>query len=335
MRAAYEQASILLSRTPNEEVISDTTATDRERAALQLVNQVRAYGASRGLTPGDSYTTYARVDRDILSWIVVGSKKTSFETKQWWFPIVGSVPYKGFFEREDAEAVGRTLMSEGYEVSIRGTDAYSTLGWFDDPVLSTMIRYSDARLAATIFHESLHATVWVPDHVQFNESLAQFFGLEAAVEFFEHAVKQCPADHQECIVTAQKNHNEALNNRANDYIFAEEITKLYQDLESLYNLKLNEQETLSRKQALCETHEHALATSAPQLKGKIRCNNADIMQTILYTKEYHLFKKLYESQSRSWGAFFAALLTVKERASEGEEPFAIVERLALKQRLPK
>src|SRR5690606_33281988 len=112
--------------------------------------------------------------------------------------IVGSVPYKGFFEKEDAEHAAQKLELAGFETWVRGTDAFSTLGWFDDPVLSTTLSNSIPSIVDTVIHESVHSTVWIKGRVDFNESLANFIGGQGAYQFFKEKYELCQSEDPGC-----------------------------------------------------------------------------------------------------------------------------------------
>lgn len=185
LRAGYEEAGILLRREPIPEVIASPETDDATRAKLELVTNVRTYAKEElGLNVGDSYTTFSRVKSDTLLLVVTAAEKTAFVPYTWWFPIVGRVPYKGFFDHEAAREQARELAREGYDTHVRPSGAFSTLGWFNDPLLSTLLRRNDVSLASTVIHESTHATLFIPDQVAFNESLATFVGDMGAAAYF-------------------------------------------------------------------------------------------------------------------------------------------------------
>jgi predicted aminopeptidase len=119
-------------------------------------------------------------------WVVTACKPFEFVAKEWSFPIVGSFPYKGFFDREKARIEMNRLKEEGWDVSVRNPGGWSTLGWFTDPILSKMLERSDGDLANLIIHEMTHATLFVKDSVEFNENLASFIGDAGAVKFLEY-----------------------------------------------------------------------------------------------------------------------------------------------------
>src|SRR5690606_20228894 len=115
-----------------------------------------------GLDAGESYTTYSWVDSDTLLMVLSAARKDRFQPYTWWFPLVGNVPYKGYFDFDQAYAEAARLDAAGYDTYVRPSGAFSTLGWFNDPVLNTVLRYSDVGLASTVIHELLHNTIFIP-----------------------------------------------------------------------------------------------------------------------------------------------------------------------------
>lgn len=185
LRAGYEEAKILWRRQPIEEVLhrGDLDATTREK--LELVLAVRAFArATLHLRVGDSYGSIAHVDADQVVHVVSAAYRLQLQPYTWWFPIVGRVPYKGYFSESAAkdEAVG--LERDGYDTYVRPSVAFSTLGWFADPLLSNLLRYDRATLANVIIHELLHNTRYIGGHADFDESFANFVGNRGAILFF-------------------------------------------------------------------------------------------------------------------------------------------------------
>ncbi|MFW5827774.1 MAG: aminopeptidase [Alkalispirochaeta sp.] len=175
---AQQVAATPIAGIPEEE------QTLRERELFAEVEEIRAFAAQElGLALGDSYTTYYRTDRDHLVDVVSAAREFSFERKEWWFPIFGRFPYKGFYRREPAEGLARRLDARGWDVILRPVDAFSTLGYFKDPVVSFMADYPVARLAEIIIHESAHATLWLRSESQFNEEFATFVGRVGAERY--------------------------------------------------------------------------------------------------------------------------------------------------------
>ena len=177
------QARLLSAREPIEKLLDDPDTPAELRAQLRLVQEARNYARDLGLEVGGQYTSYVPWPGDRVVTIVVTARAGEVEPAGFWFPIVGRLPYKGFFDRELAAAEAERLRGEGLDVCEVGVAAYSTLGWLDDPVTAPMLRQGDGSLVETILHELVHATIYRPDHAAFNEGVASFVGQEASVRF--------------------------------------------------------------------------------------------------------------------------------------------------------
>jgi predicted aminopeptidase len=185
VRAAYEEARLLWRREPIALLLRRDDLDPALRAKLELTLAARQFAADAlGLRVGGSYASLATVDAGQIVHVVSAAPRDRLEPYTWWFPIVGRVPYRGYFERGDADALAAALHREGYDTNVRPAVAFSTLGWFDDPLLSSMLRSDDERLVETVLHELTHATVYVPDQSAFNESLATFVGHRGSERFF-------------------------------------------------------------------------------------------------------------------------------------------------------
>lgn len=196
VHAGYEEARILWRREPIADVLTRPDLDPDMRAKLELVEPVRAYARDRlGLRVGGSYTALATVDDDQVVHVVTAAPRARLQPLTWWFPIVGRVPYRGYFDAADATAFAAELERAGDDTMVRPALAFSTLGWFDDPLLSTMLRDDEAELAETLIHELTHATRYVPGRVAFNESFAMFVGLNGAERFFRERGDERRAQH--------------------------------------------------------------------------------------------------------------------------------------------
>lgn len=176
----YSQAvgghfKLMRARQPIKEILADEDADPELQEKLQTLVDARAFAAAELLLPdNDSYSTYVETGRSAVTWNVVAAEEFSLRPKTWCFPVAGCVSYRGYFDRADADAYAATLAQGNFDVSVGGASAYSTLGWFDDPVLDTMLRGGDIRYVGTLFHELAHQVLYVKDDSDFNEAYATF-----------------------------------------------------------------------------------------------------------------------------------------------------------------
>ncbi|MEJ2657639.1 MAG: aminopeptidase [Desulfobacterales bacterium] len=167
------QISILNKRQPIHQILEEPDAPEKLKQKLKLILDIRKFAKDDLFLPADDqYLSYVALERRFAVWNVYATPEFSFSAKTWCYPIIGCAVYRGYFSETDAFNYAEQLKAKGYDVYIGGVVAYSTLGWFDDPVLSTFIYSSDIKLAALIFHELAHHLLYVPDDTTFNESFA-------------------------------------------------------------------------------------------------------------------------------------------------------------------
>ena len=167
------QLDVLASRQPLAELTADPRTPEALRQRLKEIEQIRAFAiAELGLPDNGSYRSYADLKRPFVLWNVFAAPEFSLTPLQWCFPFAGCVSYRGYFAEEDARQFAQTLTMQGYDVFVGGVAAYSTLGWFADPVLNTMLRWDKGALAKVIFHELAHQKLYIPDDTAFNEAFA-------------------------------------------------------------------------------------------------------------------------------------------------------------------
>lgn len=333
MRAAFEQSKILLARQEIEDALEDESVSPEEKQKLKVVLAAREYAQSMGLNPGGSFTKYADIGKDTLAWVLVAARKDSFSLHSWWFPIVGRVPYKGYFDKEDALEAGRDLEAEGYEAFVRGTDAFSTLGWFNDPVLSTTLQGPPYRIANTVIHESVHSTVWIKGSVPFNESLANFIGNEGAVLFYGAwqqrcaATKSCSDDEVQQVASELAR---AQRDRAYQFEVAELIDALHGELDALYQRSdISSDQKILEREVVFAKHLDPFKAKYPELKALQKINNAEIIQLKLYLSRLDLFERLFVLANRDWTAFTDKVKGIAAQVDEdsGRDPFTELKKL--------
>lgn len=166
----------LMNKREDIDAILDQASTDPELAReLELAVEIRAFAITAlHLPDNDSYTQFVSTGQDAVTWNVVAAAEFSLQPRQWCFMVSGCVPYRGYFKFEDAEKFAGKLADDGLDTTVSPAIAYSTLGWFDDPLLDTMFQYNDAQLAAFIFHELAHQQLYIKGDTAFNESYASF-----------------------------------------------------------------------------------------------------------------------------------------------------------------
>ncbi|MEI7973956.1 MAG: aminopeptidase, partial [Bdellovibrio sp.] len=178
-----------------ERTLRDPEINEAIKNKIRLVLAAKEFARSTvGLSPGKNYSSFVWLEREAVSWLVIASPKDRIEAKKWSFLFVGEFPYKGFFSLEKAHHEKKTLESQAQDVWIRPVEAFSYLGWLSDPIFSSFLKRSEADLVELIIHESVHASVFIPNHVDFNEQFASFVALEALPLFFQQNPQLYPQD---------------------------------------------------------------------------------------------------------------------------------------------
>ncbi len=184
-KLGWGQAGIILHTKPNEAVLDDPAVDPSVKEKIGLVLEAKAYGEEEiGLAETSNFLGFYQVEGPCLLYVVSACPKGRLESHRWWFPITGKVTTKGFFRHADALREKKRLEGKGLDVFVQGAQAYSTLGWFKDPVFSTMLAQDRAVLVNVVIHELTHATVFFKDQMDFNEQIAYFVGCQGAVDFW-------------------------------------------------------------------------------------------------------------------------------------------------------
>ncbi|MGH7463365.1 MAG: aminopeptidase, partial [Longimicrobiales bacterium] len=315
---------ILSRRRPITEVLADSGTSERTRAKLQLVQQARSFADHElGLNTGESFTTYSWVESDTLLMVLSAARKDRFEQHTWWFPIVGRVPYKGYFDFQQAYDAAKQLDGAGYDTYVRPSSAFSTLGFFNDPLLNTVLRYGDISLASTVVHELLHNTVFIPSQVSFNESFANFVGDRGAAVFFcsreGNASQRCQL---------------ALDAWSDNLVFAAFLSQLIKDLEELYarpGLSFAERIRL-REEVYQQARTRFTSEVRPRLKtNSFRdfadepLNNAALIATRLYYDRLQLFEDAFRRHNQDLRATIDWVVSVAR--ANPKDPFGALTRM--------
>jgi len=307
--AYYSQAvtghlEIMAKSQPVEQMLADPQTPPDMRRRLELTQRIRDFASKElGLPDNGSYRSYAALARPYVVWNVVAAPAFALEPVKSCFPVAGCVSYRGFFAREDAEAHAGRLRAEGNDVYVYGVPAYSTLGRFDDPLLSTFIQQPDGELARLIFHELAHQVAYAKDDSTFNESFA------VVVE--REGLRRWMADKGEAPIRA---YADLQRRRAEFYALLEGPRER---LRSLYRSRLAPEEMRRRKDEEFRALKAALA-KYPTLAA-LEPNNAFLAARSTYTRLVPEFEKLLAEEGRDLPRFYERVkkLAASERSSRG------------------
>jgi len=321
-RAVDGQMEILRRAQPISTIIADPAADQKLKRVLARVVLMREF-ASRELKLPDnqSYTSYADLQRPFVVWNVFAAPELSSELKKWCFVQAGCVSYRGFFSQAEAESYAEELRNEGYDVHVGGVRAYSTLGWFNDPVLNTFIGYSEMELARLIFHELTHQVVYVPGDSVFNESFASVVEQEGVGRWLDST----GAASQRAVFDVRQER---------EAVFTELVLNHRKRLQELFASDLSDTEKRAAKARMFdELREEFVQLKAARADFSSydrwfaqQLNNALLATISTYTQLVPAFQALLAQQNGDMGRFFAA---VKEISKLPEAERATVLQMAL------
>ncbi len=281
IRQGLGQVKIVWKAKPVEEFLNDPQFPDSLKQKLALIQEVRQYAIDTlGLKDTENYKTMFDQRGEEIMWVVQACEPFALKAKTWDFPVVGSVPYKGFFKKEKAMDARALLEQEGYDVSIRNPGGWSTLGWFTDPILSGMLNRGDGDLASLIIHEMVHSTIFVKDDVDFNENLASFIGDTASYYFIASKFG--------------KDSNEFLDylHEDQDYRkYSRHVLRGTKMLDSLYQTMKAEEPLESKKEKKKAMISRIMTSSDTLSLFKPRSKNANVrLPNNTYFMSFHLYQ---------------------------------------------
>ena len=299
-QAARGQLQILNAREPIPKLIADPRTDARLRERLEEVRAAREF-ASRELALPDnkSYTSYADLGREFVVWSVVATPEFSVEPREWCFPFVGCVAYRGYFREKSAEEFAQRLRDEGFDAIVGGVPAYSTLGKFNDPILNTMMGYGDDELASIIFHELSHQVVYVAGDTSFNEAFAVAVEQEALARWLRFRGRE-------------NDLGRYLKRRTRQAESLALVTRYRRELVQLYASPFPESEMRARKNAVfarlvAELREKFGAESALAAELDGRPNNARLASLATYYECVPGFRRVLAEQDHDLPRFYDAV----------------------------
>lgn len=282
---------------PVEEVLESPRTDEKTRDAIRIVQKAKAFAVELGLKATTNYSTFVKLDGPCVIWAVSAAHPLLLEEKKWKFPIVGAVPYLGFFKKESAENEALRLQKEEEptpDTWVRCVPAYSSLGWFSDPLYSSMLKGKERDIAELVVHESLHATVWVKSTVDFNEKLANFVGLEGSLRYMDryHGPDALAAARRE--VAGEKLFGDFLHAELAHY---KATVKTAEDKKAYYD-------TLrARYEAFLEEHKKKGAEFTTLDVKFTKWNNAALLASANYYSDFSVFEQMLKSCNNDLGRF--------------------------------
>lgn len=300
-QAIRGQADILRKRTPIEKLLADQGVPEKLKSQLKLILKIRRFAEKELQLPARGhYLAYVDIGRPYAAWNVFAAPEFSLEPRTWRYPFAGRAAYRGYFAEKDALEYAEELKGEGFDVHVGGVEAYSTLGWFDDPALSSFIMRSEASLAGLVFHELAHQAAFAPGDTAFNESFAVAVEQEGVRRWFESA--------------GQKNAYAAyLKRRDCSDRFAQLVAKCRVRLESLYGKEIGDVEKREEKARAFAALKEEYGTWEQEGKGCAgydswfdqSVNNALIISVSVYNDLVPAFEKLLMESGGDLKKFYA------------------------------
>ncbi len=312
---AYHQGRLLKRAVPIESVLKDETVSADIKKKLTLAQEAKVFAESTlGLKHTKNYSTFVQLEGPYVTYVVSAAPKNELTYYTWWFPIVGSVPYKGYFKAEQAKDLAEELKQKNYDTYVRGVSAFSTLGWFRDPVLSSMTSYQDIDLVNTIIHETVHATLYISSNANFNERLATFLGDLGTKMFYQQKNKELSQQ------VAQHLSDEDEDQKLFSQFISQEIKKLEEWYAQHKNdadlLTTREEQFTKIKQNFSQLVKPKLKTARYKAFSESEINNARLLGFKLYVNDLEDFEKL----SGHFKGDFAKILEYCKSLEKEENP---------------
>ena len=317
VRAGWAEARILARARPIAELVHDSTVDAATRRKLELVLAARAFARdSVKLNARRGFTTYSHIDHDTLVVVLSAAYRDSLRYKTWWFPIVGSVPYKGYFDVRDAKRAAAELSRDGFDAYLRPASAFSTLGYLEDPVLSTTIDEDSVELVNTVIHELTHNTFYASGQAVFNESFANFVGTRGAEWFY--AVRRDSAR----VVQAREDW-------ARQKTLGRFWSAVYNSVDSAFKAhpRSKSERLAAREIVFAAARERFAREIEPQLPGfnpdkpvTLHLDNAALMSRRMYRTGLDDFDAIYEREGERLPAAIARIIALAR--ARPSDPYA-------------
>lgn len=328
VRGAWEEGKILWNRRPISELIADPATPPELRDKLKLVLAARTFAAdSLGLNAKQSFTTFSQTGHDTLTLVVSAAYRDKLKAYTWWFPVVGRVPYKGYFDFSEARRQERALYNRGFDTRLGAVSAFSTLGWFNDPLLPSTLRVDSLSVANTVIHELTHNTYYAPGGAVFNESFANFVGAHGAERFFMSRGEPAAAA-------------EVAARWDDEKVLGRFWASLYAEIDSVFKAHPgDEPQQVAHRISLRDSifgvaRERFIEELGPQLKTmsiravqRIRLDNAILMSRRVYLTDLDAFDAVLRKNGGNLRVTIEQIIDAAK--ANRKKPFDAVKRLAI------
>lgn len=300
--------------------VIDDPATDQEtRQFLERVLDIKGFAVENGLKEDKNYSSYKELDKDYLAVVISACPPYSFEPYMWNYPFLGKMPYKGFINEDGVQKEIDRLKEKGLEVYAREVDAFSSLGYFKDPLYSFMKNYSEYDLAELLLHEQTHATIFFKNQSQFNEEIATFSGETLGRKYIASRFGKESEIYKD-IDTREKD----------SAAFRKLMLSLKTELEELFGKDIDKSRMAGLKKEIIgkfqddvkENYHRYFITENYRGLATMTLNNAFISLFNTYNQDLHLYQKLYEMEDESIAALIARLQTLKKE----KDPKAVIRK---------
>tara|TARA_R110000782_G_scaffold220177_5_gene307427 strand:- start:1696 stop:2766 length:1071 start_codon:yes stop_codon:yes gene_type:complete len=296
------QFEIIQKRQNIKMLLADNNLPDSQRQRLETILKLREFSINQlGLPDNNSYLSYADLERDFVIWNIFATEEFSLSPLKWCYLIVGCLDYRGYFSETDAKNHAVKLEAQGHDIFLGGVSAYSTLGWFDDPVLNTMLRWNDIQLATVMFHELAHQQLYIKNDTEFNESYAEAVATIGVIKWLE----QSP----------DKNLlSEYMQSRSQEKQFISLVMKYKTVLDKLYRSETDKKQMLIQKKAVFQQMKGEYKTLSHHWKKdryahwfSSGLNNAKLAATVTYHQYASSFINIFNKLNKDLNRFYSLI----------------------------